>query len=129
MSLSPPSRPHRARTISGTLAARATTVLHQGQAAWSHPANRDHRSAALYRLAAFHIRGRLLHRRSCVPIGEHSRMWADLAVVSTIHAVVANPPDWETMQVWGNLLKAGDLFVEVGASAGSYSLWAADRGA
>lgn len=129
MSPSPPSLPHRARNIGGVLTGRVNTVLHQGQAAWNHPANRGHRTAALFRLAAFHCRGRLLHRRSCVPIGEHSRMWADLAVVSTIHAVVANPPDWETMQAWRNLLKPGDLFVDVGASAGSYSLWAADRGA
>ncbi|MGA2837171.1 MAG: FkbM family methyltransferase [Acidimicrobiales bacterium] len=108
---------------------RLRTVVRQCGAAWHHPANRGHRLAALARLAKFQVQGRVAHRRTSVPIGDHSRMWADLKVVSTIHAVVGNPPDWAPMQAWKQLLRPGDLFVDVGASAGSYSLWAADHGA
>lgn len=103
--------------------------MHQGEVAWSHPGNQGHRVRSLYRLSAFHLRGRLLHRRTQIPIGQHSSMWADLSVVSTIHAVIGNPPDWAEMQAWRRVLRPGDLFVDVGASAGSYTLWAADLGA
>jgi FkbM family methyltransferase len=111
------------------MSTRIRSLTRQVTSAWDHPANRDHRLAALSRLAAFHLRGRVLRRPTRVPIGQHSQMWADLAVVSTIHAVIANPPDWATMQAWKLLLRPGDLFVDIGASAGSYSLWAADLGA
>lgn len=80
-------------------------------------------------MALFHLRGRLLHRRTRVGIGDHSFLWADLNVVSTIWSVIGNPPDWNEMQAWRRILRPGDLFVDVGASAGNYTILATDRGA
>ncbi len=41
----------------------------------------------------------------------------------------ANPPDYPEMLVWKNWLRPGDLFVDVGANVGSYTIWAGDLGA
>ncbi len=70
-----------------------------------------------------------MHRCTRVPIGDHSSIWADLNVPSTIKTVVGNPPDWAEMQAWRRILRPGDLFIDVGASAGYYTIWAADLGA
>jgi FkbM family methyltransferase len=42
--------------------------------------------------------------------------------------VYGNPPDYSEMQAWRQLLKTGDLFIDVGANIGSYSIWAAEAG-
>jgi FkbM family methyltransferase len=55
-------------------------------------------------------------------------MWADRRFASTTKLVVGNPPDWENMQAWRQFLHPGTLFVDIGANAGTYSLWAADLG-
>lgn len=56
-------------------------------------------------------------------------MWAVLHHAASSKVAYANPPDWAEMQAWARLLQAGDLFVDVGANVGAYSLWAADLGA
>jgi FkbM family methyltransferase len=66
--------------------------------------------------------------RTRVPIGDHSKMWADRRFPSTEKVVLGNPPDWSYMQAWKAFLHPGSLFVDVGANAGLYSLWAADLG-
>jgi FkbM family methyltransferase len=43
--------------------------------------------------------------------------------------VYANPPDYHEMLTWRNFLGPGDLFIDVGANVGSYSIWAAELGA
>ena len=101
----------------------------QARAAWRHCGNRRHRPSAIARLVSFHLRGRLLHRRSKVRIGDGAVMWADLQFVSTIKAVIGNPPDCSEMRGWRRLLRPGDLFIDVGANAGAYSVLAADLGA
>lgn len=56
-------------------------------------------------------------------------MLAYLDAGSSRRAVYANPPDWPEMTFWRCVLEPGDLFVDVGANAGLYSLWALDAGA
>lgn len=67
-------------------------------------------------------------RRTLTPIGARSRIWAELHRPASSKAVYANPPDPE-MEVWKLLLRPGDLFVDVGANVGTYSVFAADCGA
>lgn len=95
---------------------------------WSHPANRGHRVRALVRSVTFQLRGRL-GKRTCTAIGGNARMWAVLHHSAASNAVYANPPDWNEMQAWARILCPGDLFLDVGANVGTYSLWAADCGA
>jgi FkbM family methyltransferase len=40
----------------------------------------------------------------------------------------ANPPDLPEMLVWRRALRDDGLFVDVGANAGTYTLWAAELG-
>jgi FkbM family methyltransferase len=96
---------------------------------WQHPANRKQRLRQIGRAARFQLRGRLLGRRTLTPIGDHSRMWAELHYTASSSVLYANPPDWAEMQFWRRHLGQGDLFVDVGANVGSYALWALDLGA
>jgi FkbM family methyltransferase len=44
-------------------------------------------------------------------------------------ALYANPPDWPHMIVWERRLRPGDLFIDVGANVGTYSVLCASVGA
>ena len=96
---------------------------------WTHPANRGARIRALARLARFQLRGRVLGRRTVVRLGHRSELWAYLHRWATLKVVCANPPDYPEMLVWQQVLQPGDLFVDVGANVGSYTIWAGDLGA
>lgn len=95
---------------------------------WDHPSNRGKRLRVLARVLAFHIRGRVFRKPSIVPCGARSRIEVRPGIgVSGL--VYANPPEFPEIAVWRNHLRAGDLFVDVGANVGSYSIWAAEAGA
>jgi len=50
-------------------------------------------------------------------------------VTSSSRAVYANPPDWPEMLVWMGAPLRGEIFVDVGANIGLYSLLTAELGA
>ena len=56
-------------------------------------------------------------------------MWAELHYHAGALALYANPPDWNEMRAWRKLLREGDLFIDVGANVGTYTVWASDCGA
>src|SRR5271167_1724869 len=87
---------------------------------WEHPSNEGERTRALLRAAGFQFRGRVLHRRTLARIGEKSVIWADLHRTGASRVVYANPSDHPEMLTWRNVLRPGDLFVDVGANVGSY---------
>ena len=43
--------------------------------------------------------------------------------------VYGNPPNYPEMVTWRQVLRPADLFVDVGANIGSYSIWAGEMGA
>jgi FkbM family methyltransferase len=96
---------------------------------WAHPANEGARARAVIRLARFQARGRLLSRRTLAQLGDRSRMWADLHRTGASMVVYANPPDYPEMMAWRRVVRPGDVFVDVGANVGSYTIWAAELGA
>lgn len=96
---------------------------------YSHPANERRRLRAFGSAVRFQVRGRLLGKRTLTPIGRSAWMWSELHYTASSKAVYANPPDWPEMVVWASRLRARDLFIDVGANVGTYSLWAADHGA
>lgn len=96
---------------------------------WHHPANRGHRLAALCRATEYQARGRILKKPTIARLGRKTLIEVQLHAYGASKAVYANPPDWPEMLVWTHQLRSGDLFVDVGANAGVYSLWAADLGA
>jgi FkbM family methyltransferase len=96
---------------------------------WGHPANEGKRGRALLRAFRFQARGRLMGRRTLATLGDRSWIWADLHRTGAAKVVYANPPDHPEMMVWRDYLRAGDLFVDVGANVGSYAVWAGELGA
>ncbi len=95
---------------------------------WTHPANRGRRARALVQALAYQLKARRgevvvahLGRTSVIEVHRGSH--------SASSCVYANPPDYPEMTFWARVLRPGDLFVDVGANVGVYSVWAADLGA
>lgn len=95
---------------------------------WHHPANKHRRFRAVARAAAFQARARLLHRPTYGHIGT-MRICAHLHDTSAAMAIYATPPHIPEMLVWQQRLEPDDLFIDVGANVGVYTLWAASLGA
>lgn len=111
------------------IAGTATDIKNVVKFVWDSPSNEGKRSRALLRAAAFQLRGRVLHKRTLARLGQKSLMWADLHRTGASRIVYSNPPDHHEMRIWQQVLRPGDLFVDVGANVGSYSVWAAELGA
>ncbi len=108
----------------------SSVLTHSAQVArfvLTHPANRGRRGRQLTRAVLFQLRGRLGFSTR-TRIGERSWMQVELHAASGSKVVYANPPDFNEMIAWRRILRPGDLFVDVGANVGSYSLWAAECG-
>ena len=124
-------RPRLVRIVSGrttpmTCALDSVNVV---RFVWNHPANQGRQVGAVIRAIRFQLSGRLLHRRALARLGDRSSLWVDLHRKGASKAVYGNPPDWPEMLVWQQFLHLGDLFIDVGANVGSYTIWAADLGA
>jgi FkbM family methyltransferase len=111
------------------LAELARTVLSVSAYVLRHPANRGHRLRAMKRAIAFQLRARVAGKNTLAPIGQRMLLEVPLHAHGASKAVYANPPDWPEMNLWRSLLKAGDLFIDVGSNLGLYAVWAADCGA
>jgi FkbM family methyltransferase len=96
---------------------------------WRHQANKHRRFRQLARAASFQVRARLFRHRVQAQIGANGRIWVDLHRHAASMALYANPPNWPQMLVWQRHLRAGDLFLDVGANVGTYTVLAADLGA
>ena len=96
-----------------------------GHWVWQHPANRERRTKAMATWFSFQVNGALRKKRRIVTIGERTKIWAELHQVSAV-AAYANPPEWCEMRTWHAHLRPHDLFVDVGANVGLYSLFAFD---
>jgi FkbM family methyltransferase len=116
---------HRSVAIAGT----ATDIKNVVRFVWDSPSNEGKRSRALLRAVVFQLRGRLLHKRTLARIGQKSLIWADLHRTGASRIVYSNPPDHHEMLTWQRALRPGDLFIDIGANVGSYSIWAAELGA
>ena len=96
---------------------------------WRHPANRGRRARQLGRAVSFQVRARLFGHRVLAPVGRSGQIWVDLHRRAATKALYANPPDWPEMAVWQERLSPGDLFLDVGANVGTYTVFAASLGA
>ena len=91
-------------------------------------ASRGHRVEAGMRTIGYEVRTRLLRRPTVAPIGGRSRIIVYPGETNGSHAC-RNPPNWPEMGVWRHHLRPGDLFIDVGANIGIYTLFALDLGA
>jgi len=76
----------------------------------------------------YDLRTRYLKRPTVARIGDHSKIIAYPGETNSPHAAYRNPPNWE-MVVWRQRLRPGDLFVDVGANIGIYTIYMLDLGA
>jgi len=93
------------------------------------PASRGKRLQAIWRTVSYDARTRILKRPTIAPIGERSKIIAYPGETNSPHAAYRNPPNPREMLVWRQHLKAGDLFIDVGANIGIYTIYALDLGA
>jgi FkbM family methyltransferase len=111
--------------VSAQVAAGAGVIRY----VWTHPSNSGQRVRAVLRAARYQARARVPGHREVARLGERSRLWVDLHRTAASMVLYANPPDRHEMLVWRRVLRAGALFVDVGANVGTYTIWAAERGA
>ena len=104
-------------------------VARQLGTVWHHPANRGHRPRAIARAIGYQVRARVLGRPTVARLGERGRIMVRLHDTGSSQVVYGSPPNFDEMTMWSRLLEPGDLFLDVGANVGVYSLWAADLGA
>lgn len=109
--------------------ARPDAMLKVARGTFDHPSNTHRRLRALAHLLACEARARATGRPVVTRLGERSLIRAHLHAGGSWRVVRANPPDWAEMTVWRNHLGDGDLFVDVGAHAGVYTIWALEQGA
>lgn len=95
---------------------------------WGHPSNRGKRVRVAARAIGFQVRGRVFGKPTRVPCGERSSLEL-LPSFGASGLVYANPLEAPEIAVWRATLRPGDLFIDVGAHVGSYTVWAAELGA
>ncbi|MDQ1636323.1 MAG: hypothetical protein QOJ32_3132 [Frankiaceae bacterium] len=94
----------------------------------TNPANRGHRLRALRKSMWYDLHTGRFKRPTVVRIGQRSRIIAYPGESNSPKAAYCNPPNWE-MFVWARRLHPGDLFVDIGANIGIYTIFALDLGA
>jgi FkbM family methyltransferase len=96
---------------------------------WTDDANEDQRLKRIAIALRFQMRGRVRHLPTRVPYGRNSAVLARLDGLSSRRAAYSRYPDFREMITWQRTLRAGDLFVDVGANIGLYTLIALETGA
>lgn len=90
---------------------------------WRHPLNAERRIGALSRWVRFQFARRLAPGPILVPLAGSARVLVEGGDHVSL-VVYAGPFDFEEMLWTAHLLRPGDLFVDVGANVGVYSLLA-----
>lgn len=94
----------------------------------SHPLTRHRKSAAISRWLRWQVGSRLLHQ-AVVPFVGDLRMVVRNGMTGATGNIYCGLHEFEDMGFVLHFLRPGDLFVDVGANIGSYSLLAAATGA
>ncbi len=107
---------------------RQVPPLQRVVTSFASPASRGQRLRAVGRTVRYEVRTRYLKRPTTAAIGDNSKIICYPGETNSAHAAYRNPPNWE-MVVWRRYLRPGDLFVDVGANVGIYTLYLLDLGA
>lgn len=91
----------------------------------NHPLNRDRKFAALKRFLSWQVGSRLVPGSVAVPFVGRTRLLARPGMAGATGNVYCGLHEFEEMSFVLHALRPGDLFVDIGANIGSYSVIAA----
>ncbi len=114
----------RVRRAAG-LGARVLRLPMQLHNVFHHPANRDDRFGALRRWFAWQVGARLVSYPVIAPFVDDTRLVATPGMNGVTGNIYFGLAEYEEMAFALHLLRADDLFVDVGANAGAYTVLAA----
>ncbi len=89
-----------------------------------HPLTRDHRASALFRWFRWQVRSRMLPGPHVVPWVGGTRLLVERGMTGATGNIYAGLQEFEEMGFLLHVLRPGDLFVDVGANVGSYTILA-----
>jgi FkbM family methyltransferase len=94
-----------------------------------HPLNRAEPLDAVSRYLRWQIGSRVLRAPAVVPFGRRSRLIVERGMVAATGNIYCGLSDFWEMAFTMLLLRPGDLFVDIGANIGTYTVLAAESGA
>lgn len=103
--------------------------LHTYRFIAQHPLTQHRRLAALRRWFSWQIGSRILQFPAAVPFVNNTRMLVKTGMTGATGNIYCGLHEFEDMAFVLHFLRPGDLFVDVGANVGSYTLLAAATGA
>lgn len=89
-----------------------------------HPLNKDKPLSALFRFVKWQIRSRFLNKTVKVPFIGNTRFWAKQGWTGVTGSIYCGLHEFEDMSFVLHFLCAGDLFVDIGANMGTYTILA-----
>ncbi len=96
---------------------------------WNHPLNQGDRPAAIRRFLRWQLSSRILPYASVVPFVDRISMLLSRRRTGLTGNYYCGLHEYQDMAFVLHLIRPGDVFYDVGANAGSYSLLAAAAGA
>jgi FkbM family methyltransferase len=96
---------------------------------WNHPLNRGARLAAISRVARWQIASRLMEGPIAFPFANGTYLLASRGMTGATGNWYCGLAEYEDMSFVRDILKEDDLFVDIGANIGAYSLLALGGGA
>lgn len=109
------------------LVARLRAARRQTKVLLQHPSNRGYRMRTAWGFGRYLVNGPR-GRATTVKFAQHSLVLARRGGDSSARPVFARLPDWPEMVIWQQFLRDGELFVDVGANVGLYTLLALECG-
>jgi FkbM family methyltransferase len=111
-------------------AVAAVNVRDTAQLILTHPANRGARLTYVARWIRHQWNGRVFGSPNVVAFDRYGLMWAyPHSGGGASRVVYMRRPDLAEMNTWDRLVREGDLFVDIGANVGMYTIMAAALGA
>jgi hypothetical protein len=95
---------------------------------WSHPMNKGARLAAFARVLRWQIASRLMEGPIAFPFANGTYLFASRGMTGATGNWYCGLAEYEDMSFVRDILKEGDLFVDIGANIGAYSILAAGGG-
>ncbi|MGB8859554.1 MAG: FkbM family methyltransferase, partial [Ilumatobacteraceae bacterium] len=107
---------------------RLRAVRRQAAAVRSHPSNQGRQLQQWWSILRYEAASSV-GRSATIRFAGSSRVRSRKRGDSSSRVAFARWPDWPEMRVWSTWLRPGDVFVDIGANVGLYSLVAAEQGA